>query len=181
MGNKLIAVVGMSGSGKGEVCDFLVSVGYQKIYFGQVTLDEVEKRGMPSGEASERTVREEFRARLGMAAYAILNIDRIRVAFEKGDTVIDGLYSWDELLILREEFPQLQVLCVYASPKVRKERLAVRRMRPLTAEEAEARDRAEIENSAKGGPIAVADFTIINEVNDKRRLHDAIKLILRRT
>ena len=42
-------------------------------------------------------------------------------------------------------------------------RLAKRPIRPLTADEAAGRDIAEIENSDKGGPIAVADFTIINE------------------
>lgn len=180
MENKLIAVVGMSGSGKGEVCDFLVSVGYQKVYFGQVTLDEVAQRELPPGETSERTVREEFRAKHGMAAYAILNVDRIREALKHGDTVIDGLYSWDELLVLREEFPQIKVFCVHAPPIVRKKRLALRPIRPLTAEEVDARDRAEIENSAKGGPIAVADFMIINDVDSMRHLHSDIKLVLTR-
>ena len=35
--------------------------------------------------------------------------------------------------------------------------------RRLTLEEATNRDRAEVENINKGGPIAMADFTIINE------------------
>ena len=35
--------------------------------------------------------------------------------------------------------------------------------RGLTPEEATSRDRAEIENINKGGPIAMADFTILNE------------------
>ena len=34
---KLIAVVGMSGSGKGGVTDFLEENGWTKIYFGGVT------------------------------------------------------------------------------------------------------------------------------------------------
>ena len=36
-------------------------------------------------------------------------------------------------------------------------------MRKLTKEEAAKRDYAEIENIEKGGPIAMADFTFINE------------------
>jgi len=35
----------------------------------------------------------------------------------------------------------------------------------LTLEEAAGRDKSEIENSNKGGPIAMADFTIINEAS----------------
>ena len=41
--------------------------------------------------------------------------------------------------------------------------LTVRADRGLTAEDAASRDKAEIENVNKGGPIAMADFTIINE------------------
>ena len=37
------------------------------------------------------------------------------------------------------------------------------RNRPLTAEQAQKRDYAEIENIEKGGPIVMADFTVINE------------------
>jgi dephospho-CoA kinase len=36
-------------------------------------------------------------------------------------------------------------------------------VRPLTNQEAAGRDRTEIENTNKGGPIALADYTIINE------------------
>ena len=36
-------------------------------------------------------------------------------------------------------------------------------MRPLSAEDARKRDYAEIENIEKGGPIAMADYTIVNE------------------
>ena len=42
-------------------------------------------------------------------------------------------------------------------------RLAGRNIRPLTSKEAADRDKTEIENINKGGPIAVADFTVINE------------------
>ncbi len=36
------------------------------------------------------------------------------------------------------------------------------RFRPFSEKEAKERDFAEIENIEKGGPIAMADFTIIN-------------------
>ena len=55
------------------------------------------------------------------------------------------------------------MVAVWASPRVRYARLAGRLNRRLTVEEAASRDRAEIENVNKGGPIAMADFTIINE------------------
>lgn len=176
MANKLIAIVGMCGSGKGVACSKFESWGYQIIYFGQITLDEVEKRGLPPGEASERIVREQLRTEHGMAAYAILNVSRIRKALKQGNVVIDGLYSWDELLVLRKEFPRLKVVCIHASPKIRKKRLAKREIRPLTAKEVDARDQAEIERSAKGGPIAVADFMVINEA-ETFHLHGSLAIV----
>jgi dephospho-CoA kinase len=42
-------------------------------------------------------------------------------------------------------------------------RLANRPERPLTAQEAELRDYAEIENIEKGGPIAIADYMLVND------------------
>ena len=44
-------------------------------------------------------------------------------------------------------------------------RLASRANRSLTLEEAASRDKVEIENTNKGGPIAMADFTITNEAS----------------
>ena len=57
-----------------------------------------------------------------------------------------------------------------APPKLRYQRITNRsveddkdlRFRNFTKEEAEKRDYAEIENIEKGGPIAMADFTIVN-------------------
>jgi dephospho-CoA kinase len=48
---------------------------------------------------------------------------------------------------------------------IRYPRLAGRPVRPLTAEEAASRDKSEIENLNKGGPIAMADYVIPNEHN----------------
>ena len=59
------------------------------------------------------------------------------------------------------------VVAVYASPETRYERLGKRQVRPLTSAEAASRDIAEIENTNKGGPIAMADFTIVNETTLK--------------
>jgi hypothetical protein len=41
--------------------------------------------------------------------------------------------------------------------------LGRREIRPLTPAEAASRDRAEIENLNKGGPICMADHTILND------------------
>jgi len=58
-------------------------------------------------------------------------------------------------------------VAVWASQATRYGRLGNRAKRPLTVEEAASRDKAEIENTNKGGPIAMADFTIVNEASLK--------------
>ena len=40
--NKVIAIVGMCGSGKSIASDILEKKGYEKVYFGGVTLDKLK-------------------------------------------------------------------------------------------------------------------------------------------
>jgi dephospho-CoA kinase len=161
---RIVSVVGMSGAGKSEVAEIFEAGGFVRIRFGDLTDEEIKRRNLKAGEASERRVRELLREEHGMAAYALLNLPKIEAALLKSDVVIDGLYSWEEYLLLRERYGgNMTLVAVWSSPRTRYARLAARQVRPLTQEQTESRDRAEIENSHKGGPIAVADFTIVNE------------------
>ena len=161
---KVIAIVGMTGSGKSEVDRLFVKEGFARIRFGDVTDKEVKKRGLELNEANERFIRESLRKELGMAAYAKLNLPEIDSALTKTDVVIDGLYSWDEYLFLKAHYGEsFLVVAVWSSPKTRYTRLTTRAVRGLTQSDAASRDKAEIENINKGGPIAMADYTIINE------------------
>ncbi len=161
---KVVAIVGMAGAGKSEVARTFKRSGFVSIRFGDVTDEEVKKRGLTLNEANERHVRELLRQEHGIAAYARLNLPRIDSARKQSDVVIDGLYSWEEYIFLKNRYGNdFYIVAVWASPKTRQSRLNRRASRPLTAEEAASRDRAEIENTNKGGPIAIADFTISNE------------------
>ncbi len=161
---KIAALVGMPGSGKSEVARVFEQNGFYRIRFGDITDEEVAKRGLPLNESNERVIREALREEHGMAAYAVLNTPKIEKALQKTNVVIDGLYSWEEYLYLKSKFPDnFYIVAVWASPKTRYARLAERKIRPLTSAEAAARDKAEIENVKKGGPIAMADFTVTNE------------------
>ncbi len=161
---KVVSIVGMAGSGKTEVARLLEENGFTRIRFGDVTDEEVGKRGLELNEKNERHIRELLREEHGMSAYARLNLPRIDSALKHSDVVIDGLYSWEEYTFLKDYYrDKFYVVAVWSSPKTRHTRLNSRATRPLTSEEAASRDRAEIENASKGGPIAIADFTIINE------------------
>ncbi len=170
--HKVVGVVGMCGSGKSVVTDFFRELGF---YCGGVTMEELKKRGMDVNEANERSVREQLRRDLGPAAFAIILGDRIVEAAKEGNTVLDGLYSWQEYVHLKDILgDDLLIVAIVTDRKVRYERLADRPVRPLTAEDARKRDFAEIENLAKGGPIAIADRYITNngsveELNEQLR------------
>lgn len=161
---KVVAIVGMAGSGKSEVARLFVDNGFNRIRFGDVTDTEVSRRGLELNEENERTVRELLRREQGMAVYAKLNLPAIDAARKSSDVVIDGLYSWEEYTFLKSHYREdFCVVAVWASPGTRYARLTGRPIRPLTLDEAASRDKAEIEKVNKGGPIAMADFTILNE------------------
>jgi dephospho-CoA kinase len=160
---KVVALVGMAGSGKSEVSRVFEDSGYQRVRFGDVTDEEVAKRGLKLNEANEKLVRESLRVEHGPAVYAKLSMPKIDKFLKSSNAVIDGLYSWEEYLVLREKYANnLTLILVHSSPATRYTRLATRPIRPLTKEEAIGRDAAEIENINKGGPIAMADYIIIN-------------------
>jgi len=163
-GNPLLVIVGMPGSGKTSVARHLEQKGWQVIRFGEMTIREVKSRNLPVNEANERAVREEMRAIHGMDAYAKLWLPKIMESLSVGPTVIDGLYSWAEYRFLRQQFgDRMKVVAIFTTRSVRYARLSARPDRPLSTEEAEQRDIAEIENVEKAGPIAIADYTILND------------------
>jgi len=165
---KVVSIVGMTGSGKSEVAKVFEENGFTKIRFGDITDEEIKKRGLELNEKNERHIRELLRQEHGMSAYAKLSLPRIDEAAKNSNVVIDGLYSWEEYTFLKDYYREdFYVVAVWASPKTRYARLISRLNRRLTIDEAASRDRAEIENINKGGPIAMADFTIINESSVK--------------
>ena len=180
---EIIAIVGMAGAGKSEVAGLFEENGFKRIRFGDITDEEIKKRGLELNEKNERCVREQLRENYGMAAYAMLNLSRIDLALKKSPVVIDGLYSWEEYTFLSNYYrKRFGVVAVWSSPKTRYARLAKRGKRPLTEKEAASRDEAEIEKLNKSAPIAMADFTILNEAtlkDLKREVKKAISVLRR--
>ena len=159
---KLIAVVGMSGSGKSVATTYLEDQGYKKIYFGGVIYDKMKEAGIKITPDSQKEFRENLRKEHGMGVVAKILLPKIEEAYKLGDTVLDGLYSWDEYLILKDKFKDLKLICICTDKKIRYNRVSNRPDRPFNTEDIIKRDISEIENSAKGGPIAYADYYILN-------------------
>ncbi len=170
--------MGLTGSGKSEITNILESEDYSRIRFGDITEDLLKKEGKEINEINEKAMREGIREKYGMAAYAKLNFPKIKSNVDEGKkVVIDGLYSWEEYKLLKEEFPDLFIVSVQASPQTRYSRLAGRDIRPLTNQEAISRDLAEIENINKAGPISMANHTILNEGSKEELKTNLMKVL----
>ena len=179
---KLLAIVGMSGSGKSVVVDHLTEKGIPKVYFGGMIYKEMEHRGIertPDGE-SEKHFREMIRETEGKdwVVRQVIEETKGLIAAGQKRVVLDGLYSWTEYKALKHEFPgELTVLAVVVPKGLRHKRVAKRPDRPFNAEQIQERDRSEIENLEKGGPIAMADYYVLND-GSVAELHTALDKIL---
>ncbi len=161
---QLLALVGMPGSGKSMLAHHLQANGFPQFRFGGITMDELQRRGWEVTPQNEKIVREEIRRDEGMDAYAKRALPIIHTMLESHrGAIIDGLYSFSEWKTLKVEFgAALVVVAVACDRALRYARLGSRPERPLTPQEAEWRDITEIETLEKGGPIAIADYTILN-------------------
>lgn len=160
--NKLVAIVGMCGSGKSIATLFFESKGYSKIYFGGITYEKMKEENIPYTPENDNKMRVKIRNEYGMGAYAILSLPKIKEQIKKSNVVIDGLYSWDEYKILKDEFPHIKLIAIVVDKEIRYERLKNRINRNYSIDESIKRDLNEIEKTAKGGPIAYADYFILN-------------------
>ena len=164
-----------------KAAEYLATIVIPFVRFGEITEEEVKKRGLPLIPENERIVRETIRKEGGMGAYALKAEPKINSLLAINDAiVIDGLYSWEEYTYLKEKFPALTLIYVCAEPKVRYDRLSQRSVRPVPIEECYLRDVAELEKLNKGGPIAIADYTIENNSNDISDLQKKIDFLLSR-
>ena len=178
---KILAIVGMSGSGKSVAVDYLTEKGYPKVYFGGMIYKEMEKRGIIRTEdgESEKEFREMIRETEGKDWVVRQVIAETKDLISAGQKriVLDGVYSWTEYKTLKKEFPQcLTFIAIVVDKKLRYKRVAVRPNRAFDTAAIRERDRSEIENLEKGGPIAAADYYVLNNgtIEDVRTRVDEI-------
>lgn len=177
---KLVAFVGLAGSGKSAAVEYLTEKGIPKIYFGGIIYKAMEEAGIEVTWESQQKFREEIREREGKDFVVRRAIQEVHKLVQAGQRkiVLDGLYSWSEYRILKHEFPgEITVIAIVTPKHLRYQRMEKRPERPMTREEVDERDWAEIENLEKGGPIAIADYFIHND-KDLSWLHAQLDEVL---
>lgn len=166
MKNIIVAVVGLCGAGKTEVTNLFLEKNFKKVYFGEVTFDEMKRLGLEITPENEKKTREAIRrdSNNDMAIYAKKSQPKIQKLYEQGENVIvESMYSWSEYKYLKEIYKDdFMVLGIVVEKELRTKRLTNREFRPLTPEQVKDRDYSEIENIEKAGPIAIADYYILN-------------------
>ncbi len=173
---KIIALVGLAGSGKSSAVEYLTEKGFTKIYFGGVIYKAMDEAGIEKTWDNQQQFREEIRRREGKDFVIKRVIKNIHDLINAGQNkiVLDGLYTWSEYKFLKHEFPGQVVVIAIVTPKyLRYQRMAKRIERPMQPHEVDQRDWSEIENLEKGGPIAIADYFIIND-GSLEQLHQKI-------
>jgi Dephospho-CoA kinase len=176
---KIIAFVGLPGSGKSAAAQHLKNKGVPDVYFGGIIYKAMNEAGIEITPSSQEKFREEIRAREGTDFVVKRAVKQVQDLINAGQKriILDGLYSWTEYRIIKHEFPgEVILVAMVPSKKVRHERMMRRAERPFTQEEVNQRDWSEIENLEKGGPIAIADYFIVNNgtLEETREQIDAI-------
>lgn len=178
---KIVAFVGLTGSGKSSAVDYITEKGYPKVYFGGIFYEAMKEAGLTPGDwPVENQFRKDIREREGKDFIVNRIIKQLHGLINAGQRhiIADGLYSWTEYKVLKKEFPgELTTVAIIAPKALRHHRLATRPERPLNAIEANERDWHEIETIEKGGPIAIADYFVMND-SDLAHLHTQLDEVL---
>jgi dephospho-CoA kinase len=165
MSSKIIAIVGLAGTGKSLAAEYIKKkYSLKSIYFGGYILKEVKKRKLEVNSNNERIVREDLRVMHGMDVIARMAYKEIDNNRQQGkNIIIDGLYSFAEYIFLKEALrDNLVLIAVHSNKEIRYQRLKKRPVRPLNKDEVDRRDYLEITMIEKGGPIAIADYHLLN-------------------
>lgn len=163
----VLGVLGMPGSGKSQIADFLRNSGLTVIRLGGFVEEEIDRRGLPRSSSSETTVRNALRDEFGKDVLARRVLEAITKDQSTSLFVLDGVYSPEEDQLLRATLGESYfTIAVLVDRSIRYQRLEVRDHRHLSNAAAAERDFQEIQSLRKADSIVLADYFVLN--NDDR-------------
>ncbi|CAD7772482.1 hypothetical protein AIOGIFDO_01243 [Candidatus Methanoperedenaceae archaeon GB37] len=158
---KIIAFVGMPGSGKGEASRIAREFGVSVVNMGDVIREEAKRTGVDMAHAGDLATKLRLREGSDVVARRCIPI------IEELDTrlvLIDGIRSIDEVEAFKEAFGEnFTLIAIEASFKERLSRILARKRADDPADESGvlSRDKRELEWGI-GRAIKDADITIEN-------------------
>ncbi|MBS7657853.1 MAG: AAA family ATPase [Candidatus Bathyarchaeia archaeon] len=173
---KIIAIVGMPGSGKSLISEAAINLNFPVYSCGDVIREEAIKNNLSLTHENLSKIMIEIRKKNGEAAVVKKIIPKI-MNNEGNIIVVEGIRSRAELEELKKYF-NVKVLAVHASPKVRFERLKTRGRSddPKTYMEFSLRDEKELKLGI-GEAIALADKMLINEDSIEKFFYMALNVL----
>ncbi len=178
---KVIGVVGLPASGKGEFSRIAQEEGIPVVVMGDVIRTAVQEAGLPVTDENLGACANRFRRDEGMDAIARRCVPVIE-ALDAPVVLVDGIRGDSEVDLFRAHFPRFYLIGIDAPFDLRLRRLSVRgRADDMSDQDTLlARDRREI-GWGLGRALSHADYTIENSgaldrfANEVRALIEEIR------
>ena len=122
---KVLGIVGLPGSGKGEFSKIAEQMGIPVVVMGDIIREEVRKAGLPPTGENMGIVSKNLREKHGMAAIAISCIPVVE-CIDSDLVLIDGLRGDAEVRVLQDHFPNFVLIAITAPDEMRCSRLCDR-------------------------------------------------------
>lgn len=160
---KVVGVVGLPASGKGEFSRIAVEMGIPVVVMGDVIRKALAEEGLPPTDENLGRMSASLRERLGRDAIAQLSIPEIEVQ-QSPVVLVDGIRSDAEVRRFRDHFAEFILVGISSSFEVRFDRLRSRQRSddPLNREDLRTRDEREL-GWGLGEALGMAGFTLENE------------------
>ena len=160
---KVIGIVGLPASGKGEFSRIAAGIGIPVVVMGDVIRDAVRAAGLPVTDQNLGNVANALRKEGGMAAIAERSLPAI--AQQMAEVVlVDGIRGDAEVDFFRDRFPEFILIGLDAPFATRLSRLNARGRADDVHDETDltARDSREI-SWGLGRALTLADYLIMND------------------
>jgi len=160
---KVIGVVGMPASGKGEFSRIAQGTGIPVIVMGDMIRKVVREEGLEPSDTNFGATANRLRAERGMDAIARLCVPEIR-SLSAPLVLVDGIRGDTEVALFRRNFPDFTLISIESSFRTRLQRIAARARSDdfTTAEELRIRDERE-RGWGLGNAMLDADIHLENE------------------
>jgi dephospho-CoA kinase len=160
---KVIGVVGLPASGKGEFSKIAADAGIPVIVMGDMIRAAVNKAGLEPTDANFGATANRLRAESGMDAIAALCVPEIKRQTAPL-VLIDGIRGDAEVRLFREHFTGFTLISIDSSFEKRLDRIRARGRSDdfVLPESLRTRDEREM-NWGLGNALAQADIKIKNE------------------